>query len=502
MQVVIWDTKKLDVSKDFAGGFGVGLYPRGGGLPGAVIRRFYTRDRRPVALLFAYLAGAMRNLAHEVQYCVDRIPARQADLYIFCPALITLQLERQTIAQLLARFPTARVLVVGPVASVMPEAFSDLGVTVVQGEAEQLYEQLDDVLCRPAGTVAPVGSVDDLDCLPLPDWSPFGPRRFRIGYDFRRFPTALIQASRGCPMRCNYCPYIVLDNTIRFRNPEAVAEEMRYGMTRWGFRSFKFRDPLFGASHSRLFRLADLIGRLPRRVQFSIETRIDVMRPETLRALKRVGLSSITVGIETPDDETLRSYRRAPVEMDRQRQFLDVCRRLGIRTVAGFMIGFPEDTDGSIRRVLDYALELSPTFANFNVVTPYPGTAFFQQMRSQIADFDYSRYTVYTPVLKYENLTRQRVAWWLAKCFRRFYFRWSYLTDNAAVLWPNLRYLGVGREPVLKAEPAAEPVHSPVPEPLGARIPLAALEQKGLRCDGPHRRNRANELSRSPRQEG
>lgn len=494
MQVVLWDTKRLDASKDFAGGLGVGLYP-GGGLPGALVRRFYTRDRRPVALLYAYLAAAMRRLGHQVVYWEDRLPARQADLYIFYPSLITLNLERRTMAQLLRRFPGARVLVVGPAASVMPEAFSDLGVTIVQGEAEQLLWQLDAVLNRPGDAIR-LGTVDDLDCLPLPDWSPFRPGRFRIGYDFHRFPTALIQASRGCPLHCNYCPYIVLDNAIRFRDPEAVAEEMRMGISRWGFRSFKFRDPMFGASPSRLYRLVELIGRLPHRIQFSVETRVDVMRAETLRALKQVGLSSITVGIETPDEQMLHRHRRAPVENDRQREFMDVCRRLGIRTVAGFMIGFPDDTDRSIRRVLDYALTLNPTFANFNVVTPYPGTPFFEQIRPQIADFDYTQYTVYTPVLRYEHLSRERVSWWVAKCFRRFYFRWAYLAENAAVLWPQLQYVGLGKGRAGKIGRAPEPPHPKVPEPLGGRLPSAALQEKGLRCDGPHRRSG---LSTGPR---
>ena len=492
MQVALWDTRKLDASKDFAGGFGIGLYPRGGGFRSAVIRRFYTRDRRPVALVLAHLAAAMRSLGHRVDYCEDRLPRRQADLYIFCPSLITLHLERRAMAQLLERFPTARVLVVGPVASVMPEAFADLGVTVGTGEAEQLLWRLDEVLAGPAGTVQ-FGSVDELDSLPLPEWSPFQPHRFRIGYDFDRFPTALIQASRGCPLTCNYCPYIVTNNALRFRDPEAVAEEIRYGTARWGFRSFKFRDPLFGASRSRLYRLAELIGRLPRRVQFSIETRIDAMRPETLRALKQVGLSSVTVGIETPDDETLHRYRRAPLDIDRQREFIRTCRRLGIRTVAGFMIGFPGDTDRSIQNVLDYALELNPTFANFNVVTPYPGTPFFQEIRPRIADFDYSHYTVYTPVLKYEHLSRERVSWWLAKCFRRFYFRWSYLAANAPVLWPWLHKLGVGN--ASKIAPPAESPHPKVPGPLGAKVLGNSVETSRLRRDGPHRTTRVTDAS-------
>ncbi|MHC4181615.1 MAG: hypothetical protein ACYSWU_29330, partial [Planctomycetota bacterium] len=67
MQVVLWDTRKLDASKDFAGGFGVGQYPGRGGLRGKIIRHFYTRDRRPVALLFAHLAAIFGRLGHRVR---------------------------------------------------------------------------------------------------------------------------------------------------------------------------------------------------------------------------------------------------------------------------------------------------------------------------------------------------------------------------------------------------------------------------------------------------
>ena len=136
-------------------------------------------------------------------------------------------------------------------------------MTVVQGEAEQLLWRLDEVLDHPGAKVQ-LGVIEDLDRLPLPDWSPLGPARFRIGYDFWRFPTGLIQASRGCRFKCNYCPYLVLDNATRFRDPEAVVEEIRQGIRRWGFQSFKFRDPLFGLSRERTFRIIEQIGRLPR----------------------------------------------------------------------------------------------------------------------------------------------------------------------------------------------------------------------------------------------
>ena len=169
--------------------------------------------------------------------------------------------------------PRARVLVVGTVASVLPSALEGLGVTVVKGEAEQLYWKLDEVLGH-SGAAISLGTLEDLDAIPLPDWTVFQPQRFRIGHDFWRFPTGLVQSSRGCTFKCNYCPYIILENSTRFRDPEAVVAEIGLGIRRWGFRSFKFRDPLFGLNRDHVFRLAELLARLPQRIQFSVESRI------------------------------------------------------------------------------------------------------------------------------------------------------------------------------------------------------------------------------------
>ena len=163
------------------------------------------------------------------------------------------------------------------------------------------------------------------------------------------------------------------------------------------------------------------------------------MKEETLRELKAAGLTSITIGIETPDEATLKRYSRVAINDDRQREFVALCRSLGIRTVAGFMVGFPDDTADSIRQVLNYARAVNPTYANFNIVTPYPGTAFYESVKHQIADHDLSKYSVYQPVMKYSNLTAAEVSKLHGDCFSKFYFRSRYLKENGLLLWPGLR---------------------------------------------------------------
>jgi len=350
---------------------------------------------------------------------------------------MTLPYELTVIRRLKEQSPRTEILVVGQVASTMPDAFAGCDCRVLNGEPEQLIVKLDEVLAATEQNVT-IGTVASLDALPFPDWSVFPYWLFQVGYDFSRFPTAYVQSSRGCTLSCTYCPYIILENKVRTRSPALVAEEIRRNMEAYDFRSIKFRDPLFGAKRKHVEELAEQIGKLPRKIQFSVESRIELLSREVLEMLRDVGLTSVTVGIETPSRETLVKYKRAPIKDDKQSQFVEMCRRLGIRVIAGFMIGFPEDTRQTIRAVLRYAKQVDPYVANFNVCTPYPGTGFIDEIEPLIASRDWSRYDVYTPNLKYENLTAETVAELHQECFRQYYFRWKYLAENWQFLFPRL----------------------------------------------------------------
>lgn len=460
LQIVLWDTRHAGVFKDFAGGFGVGQF-RGGGWRGRIIEHFYRRDFRAPPLAYGYLAAGLSKLGHTVEYSLEDMP--KADVFIFNPALMTLPHELEVMRRLKAGSPRTQIVVCGQVASTMPEAFADLDCRVAIGEPEQLIEKFDEVLASPEQRVQ-IGTVANLDNLPFPDWSAFPYWQFKVGYDFWKFPTAYIQSSRGCTLSCSYCPYIILENKVRTRSPGVVAEEMRRGMDEYAFRSFKFRDPLFGAKRKHAEALAEEIGKLPRKIQFSVESRIELLPREVLEMLRDVGLVSVTVGIETPSRETLLKYKRAPVKDDKQSQFVSLCRSLGIRVIAGFIIGFPEDTRQSIRAVLRYAKQVNPFVANFNVCTPYPGTGFIDEISPQIASRDWSRYDVYTPNLKYEHLTAEEVAELHEECFRQYYFRWEYLGENWRFLMPRLHgfvsslsHRGAEPAPItLKAAPQVE----------------------------------------------
>jgi tRNA A37 methylthiotransferase MiaB len=478
LRIVLWDTRHGGAFKDFAGGYGVGQF-RGKGLRAKIIEHFYRNDYRSPSLAYGYLAAGLGKLGHQVEYCLEETPP--ADVYIFNPALMTLPHELAVIRRLNESAPNTKILVVGTVASTMQDSFAGLDCRVLKGEPEQLITKLDEVLAASDQQVT-IGTVADLDSLPYPDWSAFPYWKFRVGYDFWKFPTAYVQSSRGCTLSCTYCPYIILENKVRARSPERVVDEIRHDIEEYGFESFKFRDPLFGAKRKHVEELAERIGKLPHKIQFSVESRIELLSREVLQVLRDVGLTSVTVGIETPSRETLVKYKRAPIKDDKQGQFVAMCRSLGIRVVAGFMIGFPEDTRQTIRAVLRYAKQVDPFAANFNVCTPYPGTGFIEEISTQVASRDWSRYDVYTPNLKYDHLTTEEVAEMHQECFRQYYFRWAYLKDNWQFMFPRLHSLvsafrSKQPAPAVEAAPANPPkVLGTTGESSPATPPLVQLD--------------------------
>jgi MoaA/NifB/PqqE/SkfB family radical SAM enzyme len=453
MHIVLWDTRHGGAFKDFAGGFGVGQF-HGTDWRTRLIAGFYRRDFRAPPLAYGYLAAGLRQQGHEVSYALEETPP--ADVYILNPALMTLPYELTVIGRLNDAYPNLRILVCGQVASTMPDSFAGLNCQVLKGEPEQILLKLDEILSS-SEQRQDIGTVASLDDLPFPDWSIFPYRKFAVRYDFWKFPTAYVQSSRGCTLSCSYCPYIILENKVRARSPERVADEIRRDMQEYGFQSFKFRDPLFGAKRKHAEQIAEQIGRLPRKIQFSVESRIELLSRDLLTTLRDVGLTSVTVGIETPSRETLVKYKRAPIKDDKQSEFVDMCRGLGIRVVSGFMIGFPEDTRQSIRAVLRYAKRVDPYAANFNVCTPYPGTGWLDEINHLVANRDWSRYDVYTPNLKYEHLTAEEVSELHQECFRQYYFRWKYLRENGQFLFPRAhRVWSAIRNFLPKAAPATQ----------------------------------------------
>ena len=162
---------------------------------------------------------------------------------------------------------------------------------------------------------------------------------------------------------------------------------------------------------------------------FEAETRLDRLDVQLLDKLHEAGFRAMSFGVESLDPATLKKSGRRPIPQSHQREIIEHCRKLGIVTAAFYVLGFLQDDWNLVAATIDYATDLGSTFAQFKMLTPYPGTPMFKQIEPLLVETDWEKFDGFTPVFKHPNLTERELRFLLGAAYKRFYMRPSYLAN-------------------------------------------------------------------------
>jgi anaerobic magnesium-protoporphyrin IX monomethyl ester cyclase len=266
--------------------------------------------------------------------------------------------------------------------------------------------------------------VRELDSIAIPERGRLEVTRYRgVGGDDRVYATMV--TSRGCPYRCTFCS---TPGGYRFRDPEGIVEEMeRCG--RLGVGHVYFLDDTFPTQGRRLHALCEAMMRrkLP---PWSCRTAAFGLTAENLRLMRRAGCGRLQIGVETGTAEGLRVVGKRATLGQIERAF-EAARSAGISTMAYFMLGLPnERTADDVRKMIRFAKRLGPTYAMFNVLTLYPGTALFRDaaarglVRKEIwHEFALRPTKEFVAPIWDEHLSRDTLVALQSTAYRSFYMR-------------------------------------------------------------------------------
>jgi radical SAM superfamily enzyme YgiQ (UPF0313 family) len=427
MRVVLADLKSHRgfVSKDtVVGGYGSRLDPFT--RVTAVMAYFKKKFHDVPSVHMAYIAAILARAGHEVKWTRGDEEV-QGDVALVLSSLVDHKNETAWADRMRAK--GVKVGFIGITASKMPELFRDHCDFILNGEPEAGVMRL-------AQGVVPEGMVvseqiDDLDSLPFPRWDLVTEDRSRNGLKVFTRPVGggyPLLASRGCPEFCTYCPHRILAG-YRMRSIMNIVDEMERLCNRVSRPYVIFRDPLFTEQRERVVELCDEIKRRGLNLTFEAETRLDRLDIDLLNRLYSAGFRAMSFGVESLDPATLKKSGRRPIPQSHQREIIEHCRKLGIVTAAFYVLGFLQDDWNSVAATIDYATDLGSTFAQFKMLTPYPGTPMFKQIEPLLSETDWEQFDGFTPVFKHPNLTNRELKFLLGAAYKRFYMRPSYLAN-------------------------------------------------------------------------
>ncbi|HMJ87795.1 MAG TPA: radical SAM protein [Vicinamibacterales bacterium] len=426
MKVVLADLKSNRgfVSKDtVVGGYGSRLDPFS--RVTAVMAYLKQQFHDVPSVHMAYIAAILARAGHDVSW--TRGEMVDGDVALVLSSLVDHKNETAWADGMRAR--GVKVGFIGITASKMPELFADHCDFLLNGEPEEAVMRLAQGESL-NGTVLSE-QINDLDSLPFPRWDLVTEDRRKLGVKLFTRPVGggyPLLASRGCPEFCTYCPHRILAG-YRARSIANIADELERLCDQHPRPHVIFRDPLFSEQRERCLELCDQIAARGLTLTFEAETRLDRLDTDLLNRLYTAGFRAMSFGVESLDPATLKKSGRRPIPQAHQRQIMEHCRKLGIVTAAFYVLGFLQDDWNSIAATIDYATDLGSTFAQFKMLTPYPGTPMFKQIQPLLTETDWEKFDGYTPTFAHPNLTDRELRFLLGAAYKRFYMRPSYLAN-------------------------------------------------------------------------
>jgi radical SAM superfamily enzyme YgiQ (UPF0313 family) len=303
-----------------------------------------------------------------------------AELVVFSGMIVQKQ-------DLLAQIKEAKnreklVAVGGPYATSLPEEVQAAGADfLVLDEGEITLPLLVEALSRgETSGIIRTPEKPDVTTTPIP--------RYDL-LEFDAYDSMSVQFSRGCPFQCEFCDIIVLyGRKPRTKNPSQLLAELEY-LYQLGWRRsvFMVDDNFIGNKRNVKLLLKELkIWQKEHQYPFRFQTEasVDIAEDtELMELMTECFFDAVFLGIETPDEDSLQLTKKFQNTRNSLEEAIDKIIRVGLRPMAGFIIGFDGEKKGAGDRIINFAEKTAIPTTTFAMLQALPNTALWHRLEKE-----------------------------------------------------------------------------------------------------------------------
>lgn len=230
-----------------------------------------------------------------------------------------------------------------------------------------------------------------------------------------------VQATRGCPYKCEFCAInsFKFRDIFRMRPIDNVIKDIKSVPNR----GFFFLDSSLTINTDYTKALFKEMKKLNTRFYAYGNINVLAKDEELLKLSNEAGCYSWFVGLESVSQKSLENIRKKTNLVD---DYISAIRKIhdhGITVMGSFMFGFDEDTpeifDDTVEAIDDWGIDL----AEFHIVTPYPGTELHDRLKKEdrLLHKDWSKYNTANVVFQPKNMTPEELFNGTKSVAKRFY---------------------------------------------------------------------------------
>lgn len=274
--------------------------------------------------------------------------------------------------------------------------------------------------------------IENLDELPFPARHLVPIMKYRnYGRVYKRKPVGVMITSRGCPMNCIFCAHEIFGRKYRFMSAPRIVEEIKLLQTEYGVKEILFREDNFTANRKRVYEFCNILIKEKIDITWMCLADANSITEDMAMLMKQAGCWHIGIGVESGNQGIIEVLKKN-IKLERVKKVFDFLHKIGIKTLAFFMIGNYIDSRETIEDTIRFANQLNTDFAIFTITTPFPGTELFELAvkNNLITNFDLSQlsnnpllFRQKQPILRTPYLTEKQLSWYQKKAILKFYLR-------------------------------------------------------------------------------
>lgn len=301
--------------------------------------------------------------------------------------------------------PHTVTVVGGPHVSAIPTQtlhefpYFDVGVigegeqTLTELAEEQPLKKINGIAYRDGARVTVNASrplIEDLDAIPTPAWHLYDLALYRgvtSSSVYQRKGEKLelpILSLRGCPYGCIFC-FRTIGRRVRYRSPNKVVDEIQLDIEKFEADTIQFVGGTFPVKREHAIAICNEIIQRRLDIVWTASTRVDNVDRALLVKMRRAGCRFIDFGVESGDPETLEIIGKG-ITLKQIMKAFRLCKEVGIKAYANFIIGHPFETEEKVMRTIALAKKLAPytSHASFAILVPFPGTRIHQMALNNV----------------------------------------------------------------------------------------------------------------------
>lgn len=230
-------------------------------------------------------------------------------------------------------------------------------------------------------------------------------------------PVTYLYSSLGCPYKCTFCSiWPQFKGRFFQRKIESIISELK---STDDYSVVRFADANTIVNVDFIHELFDVIEEEKIKKNYVMDIRVDtvVKYPDLIEKLARNGLKVVICGFESFRDEELKKYKKQS-SATLIHQAVEIFHRNRIKVRGNYVVPHTYSED-DFDALAEYASAHKIVYAGYTILSPMPGTEFYDEVEDQIIDHDLKKYNFFNCVLKtrmplekfYENTAKL----WLIK---------------------------------------------------------------------------------------